>query len=182
MLKKVAIVLGLLVVVLVAVVATRPDSFRVERSLEIGAPAAAVFPLVNDFHKWQGWSPWDQLDPGMKRTFEGAPAGSGAVYSWTGNDKVGAGRMTILDSQPDQRVAIKLEFIKPFESSSDTRFTLTPSGSGTKLTWSMEGKSNFMTKAYSLFVDMDKMVGADFERGLASIKGLAEGGAQHARN
>jgi uncharacterized protein YndB with AHSA1/START domain len=183
MLKKVAIVAGLLIVVVVVAVATRPDSFRVERSLEIAAPASAVFPLINDFHKWEGWSPWEKLDPGMKRSFEGAPAGTGAIYGWTGNDKVGAGRMTILDSQPDQSVTIKLEFIKPFPSTSDTRFTLTPSGSGTRLTWTMEGKNNFMAKAFTMFMDMDKMVGKDFEQGLASIKGLAEApGAQHARN
>lgn len=183
MLKKVAIVAGLLIIVLAVVVATRPDSFRVERSMEIAAPPAAVFPLVNDFHRWEGWSPWEKLDPSMKRTFEGAAAGTGAVYGWTGNDKVGAGRMTILDSQPDQHVAIKLEFIKPFASTNDTRFTLTPSGSGTRLTWSMDGKNTFVTKAFTMFMDMDKMVGKDFEQGLASIKGLAEGASsQHARN
>ena len=183
MLKKVAIVAGLLILVLVVVITTRPDSFRVERSMEIAAPPAAVFPLVNDFHKWAGWSPWDKLDPSMKRTYEGAPAGTGAVYGWVGNDKVGSGRMTIRDSQPDQHVAIKLEFIKPFPSTNDTRFTLTPSGSGTRLTWAMEGKNTFVSKAFTMFMDMDKMVGKDFEQGLTGIKGLAEGAsAQHARN
>lgn len=177
MLKKVSIVLGLLVVVLLAVIATRPDSFRVERSAEIGAPAAAVFPLVNDFHQWAGWSPWDKLDPAMKRTYEGSPVGAGAIYTWAGNKDVGAGKMTILESQPDQQVHILLEFLKPFPATNTTRFTFSPSGSATKLTWSMEGKANFMSKAFGLFMDMDKMIGKDFENGLAGIKRIAESSA-----
>lgn len=183
MLKKVAIVIGLLIVVLLAAVATRPATYRVERSAEVSAPASAVFGLVNDFHKWDAWSPWAKLDPNMKLTFDGAAAGTGAIYSWTGNKEVGEGRMTITESQPDSRITIKLEFIKPFPSTNTTTFAFMSSGSGTKVTWVMEGKNDFVGKAFSLFMDMDKMIGKDFEKGLASMKGIAESqGTKQASN
>lgn len=183
MLKKVAIVIGLLIVVLLGVVATRPATYRVERSAEVSAPPSAVYALVNDFHKWDAWSPWAKLDPNMKLTFDGAAAGTGAIYYWTGNKEVGEGRMTITESQPDSRVVIKLEFIKPFPTTSTTTFVFTPSGSSTKVTWVMDGKNDFIGKAFTLFMDMDKMIGKDFEKGLASMKGVAESQAtQHASN
>lgn len=178
MLKKVALVLGIVVAALLVVIATRPDEFKVERSATVAAPAIVAFSQVNDFHAWQAWSPWDKLDPGMKRVHEGSPSGQGAVYSWTGNDQVGSGRMTITDSKPGERVVIKLEFLKPFESTSTTTFTFTPQGESTKVTWTMEGKNNFMTKAFALFNDMDKLVGSDFDKGLAQLKTVSEGEAQ----
>lgn len=180
MFKKVAIVLGLLVVGLVAVIAMRPDSFHVERSTTVTAPPAAAFGLVNDFHQWEKWSPWEHLDPAMKKTYEGPPAGTGAVYFWTGNDKVGEGRMTITDSQPSSRVDIKLEFIKPFATTNATTFTFTSQGAETKIVWAMDGHCNFVSKAMGLFMDMDSMIGKDFEHGLAQMKTVSEATAAEA--
>lgn len=177
MLKKVALVVAGLLVVFIAVVATRPDTVRVERSLEFAAPPAAVFPLVNDFHKWGGWSPWDKLDPNQKRDYEGASAGTGAIYHWSGNDQVGEGRMTITDSREAERVSIKLEFLKPWASTNQTTFVFAPSGSGTRVTWSMDAHNDFKGKMMMLFMNLDKMVGPDFEKGLAQMKTLAEGTA-----
>ena len=178
MLKKVAVALAVLVVVLAGVIATRPDSYRVERSAAVAAPPALLFAMVDDFHNWSAWSPWEKLDPGMKRTFAGPSAGVGAKYAWAGNDQVGEGRMTIVESQPPDRIAIKLEFLKPWESTSDTLFRFGPQGAGTRVSWAMEGRHNFMSKAFSLFASMDSMVGPDFEKGLAEIKRLAEAEAQ----
>lgn len=180
MFKKVAIVLGLLVVGLVAVIAMRPDSFHVERSTMVTAPPAAAFGLVNDFHQWAKWSPWEHLDPGMKKTYEGPPAGTGAVYYWNGNDKVGEGRMTITGSQPSSRVDIKLEFMKPFATTNATTFTFTPQGAETKIVWAMDGHCNFVSKAMGLFMDMDSMIGKDFEHGLAQMKTVSEAMAAEA--
>lgn len=180
MFKKILIGLVVVLAVLAGIVATRPDSFAVERSTTIQATPEFAFALVNDFHRWNEWSPWDKLDPTMKRTFEGASAGSGALYSWTGNDKVGEGKMTIEESKPNEFVRIKLEFIKPFASTNSTIFTFTPAGKDTQVKWKMEGHNNFMSKAFSMFMDMDKMVGGDFERGLASMKTGAEASAKKA--
>lgn len=178
MFKKVALVLGIVVAALLVVIATRPDEFKVERSVTVAAPPIVAFSQVNDFHGWASWSPWDKLDPNMKRVYEGSPSGQGAVYSWTGNDQVGAGRMTITDSKPGERVVIKLEFLKPFEATNTTTFNFAPQGEGTKVSWTMEGKNNFLTKAFTLVNDMDKMVGNDFEKGLAQMKVVTEGEAQ----
>lgn len=178
MFKKVALVLGIVVAALLVVIATRPDEFKVERSATIAAPVIVAFSQVNDFHAWASWSPWEKLDPNMKRVHEGSPSGQGAVYSWTGNDQVGAGRMTITDSKPGERVVIKLEFLKPFEATNTTIFTFTPQGDSTKVTWTMEGKNNFLTKAFTLVNDMDKMIGNDFDKGLAQMKVVTEGEAQ----
>lgn len=178
MLKKIALSLLVLVVVLSAVVATRPDGYRVERSAVIAAPPAVVFALVEDFHKWAGWSPWEKLDPDMQRSFAGPRAGVGATYAWAGNDKVGEGRMTIAESVPAQRIGITLQFLKPWESTSDTLFTFAPDGAGTRVSWAMQGRHNFMSKAFSLFASMDSMVGPDFEKGLAALRSLAEAEAQ----
>lgn len=174
MAKKIGIaVLGLLVVLLV-VIALQPAHFRIERSAVVAAPPAAVFEQVNDFHNWAKWSPWEKLDPGMKKTFSGPPAGSGAEYAWAGNDKAGEGKMTITGSKPTEQVDIRLDFIKPFAATNQSTFTLTPSGAGTKVQWAMEGNNGFISKAFCLFVDMDKMVGKDFEQGLANLNVAAK--------
>jgi hypothetical protein len=179
MLKKVVLVLGIVVVGLLAVIATRPDTFKVERSTVIAAPPPVAWNQVNDFHNWVAWSPWEKLDPNMKKTFDGPASGTGAIYSWVGNDKVGEGRMTILDSKPGERVVIKLEFLKPMEAASTTTFTFTSQGKtdkgeATQVHWAMEGSNNFVAKAMQLFMSMDSMVGKDFEKGLAQLKTAAE--------
>jgi hypothetical protein len=163
------------VVLFVGVVATRPAKFRIERSITIAAPPEKAFVHVNDFHKWVGWSPWEALDPTMKKTFEGAAEGVGSVYSWVGNGKVGEGRMTIERSVAPSFVGLKLEFFKPWAATNPTTFSFDPVPEGTKLTWAMDGTNNFSAKAFSLFMNMDKLVGRDFERGLAALKKLAEG-------
>lgn len=174
MLKKVVLVLGIAVAAFLTVAAIRPNTFHVERSLGIAASPLDAFALVNDFHKWAGWSPWDKLDPNMQRTFTGAAAGTTAGYSWTGNDKVGEGRMTIVESLPGERIRINLEFIKPWPGQNTLVFVFAPQGGGTQVTWSMDGTNSFIAKAFSMFMDMDSMVGKDFEKGLAQMKALSE--------
>ena len=168
-------VVAALVILLIIVVATRPSEFRVVRSGKISATPSAVFPHVNDFHNWEAWSPWAKLDPASKVTFEGASAGKGAIFTWAGNKKVGAGRMTITDSRPSDLIRINLEFFKPFKATNTTVFTFQPDGNQTLVTWDMSGRSNFMFKLVGLFMDCDKMVGTDFEKGLASMKAVVEG-------
>src|SRR5439155_22281389 len=129
----------------------------------VAGPPEVAFAEVNDFHKWSDWSPWEKLDPALKRTFDGAPAGQGAIYSWVGNDQVGEGRMTIVGTRPAQEIDIKLEFIKPWSATNQTTFTFAPDGTGTKVIWTMTGNNNFMSKAFSMFMDMDKMIGSAFE-------------------
>ncbi len=172
--NNVLIVLLVLVVGLVAFIATRPGQFHVERSTTVAAAPEAVFAQVEDLHRWAAWSPWEKLDPQMKKDFSGAPAGVGSVYHWVGNDKVGEGRMTITETQPGRRLRILLEFIKPFASTNTSTFTFAPEGSGTRVTWAMDGSASFMVKAMGILMPMDRTVGPDFERGLASLKGLAE--------
>ncbi len=145
-----------------------------QRATTIAAPADVVFAQVNDFHNWPVWSPWEKLDPAMKRTHEGAASGVGAVYSWSGNDKAGEGRMTLTESHPSELVGIKLDFIRPFAATNTVNFTFKQTGAQTAVTWTMEGDKNFGAKAFGLFVNIDKMVGDDFERGLAQLKSLAE--------
>src|SRR5262245_43349135 len=140
--KKAALVLLSIVGVLLIVIATRPDTFHVERSAVFTAPPEISFNLVNDFHQWASWSPWDKLDPNMKKTYDGAAGSVGSTYFWTGNDKVGEGRMTITESQPTQRVGIKLEFLKPWQATNATTFTFMPQGETTKVTWIMDGNHN----------------------------------------
>ena len=173
MLKNALKIAGGILVALVGVIATQPGAYKVTRTTTIAAAPEAVFSLINDFHQWEGWSPWAKLDPSMT-TYSGSPAGTGAQYYWLGNDQVGEGRMTITGSEPPQVVKINLQFIKPFESDSITTFTLTPDGAGTRVEWAMEGQSNFLTKAFTLFSSMDSAVGPDFERGLSQMKQLAE--------
>jgi uncharacterized protein YndB with AHSA1/START domain len=177
-LKKGLIGIAAIVVVLVIVVALQPSEFRVVRSATISAPPAAVFAQVNDFHNWEAWSPWAKLDPACKYTFEGAPAGTGAVFVWSGNDQVGEGRMTLLDSCPHERIRIKLDFLRPFESTCTVEFHFKPEGDQTAVTWSMFGENNFLAKAFCLFMNMDKTVGGDFEKGLAQMKAVTEAAAK----
>ena len=174
MIKKIVLALAAIVVVFVVIVALQPSEFRVTRSATIAAPPPAVFAQVNDFHKWDAWSPWAKLDPNMKKTHEGAPAGTGAIYSWSGNDQVGEGRMTLTESRPSELIRIKLEFMKPFAATNTTEFTFKPEGNQTVVTWSMFGTNNFIAKAFGLFMNMDKMVGGDFEKGLASMTSVVE--------
>ena len=174
MMKKVLLAVLLFLVVFVIVVATRRADFQITRSATIAAPPAVVFAQVNDFHLWDAWSPWAKLDPAMKQTYEGTPAGPGAIYSWAGNKDVGEGRMTLTESRAPELIRIKLEFLKPFAAVNTTEFSFKPEGTQTAVTWSMTGTNNFMAKAFCMFMNMDKMVGADFEKGLAQLKTVAE--------
>ena len=174
MLAKILIVVALVIIVLIVIIAMQAPSYTVVRSATMAAPQPTVFAEVNDFHNWEAWSPWAKLDPSMKQSFQGAPSGTGAIYSWVGDKKVGEGRMTITESRPSDLVRIKLEFIKPFASTADTEFTFKPDGNQTAVTWSMSGQKNFMAKAFGLFVSMDKMIGRDFEKGLAQMKTVVE--------
>lgn len=174
MLKKIAIGIVAVVVIILGLALAQPSSFAVSRSIVIKAPAEKIYPLISDFHQWAAWSPWEALDPGMKRTFTGAASGAGAVYSWEGNDAVGAGRMEITGAQPPSNIDIKLDFLKPIASQNSTVFALQPQGDGTRVVWTMSGPSTFMTKLMGVFVSMDKMIGPDFEKGLASMKAAAE--------
>jgi hypothetical protein len=171
---KALIVIAAAVTVLALVVALQPAEFSVTRTATISAPASVVFAQVNDFHNWGAWSPWGKLDPGMKRAYSGASAGPGAVYTWEGNHEVGEGRMTLMESRPGDLIRIKLEFFKPMAATNTAEFKLTPRGDQTTVTWTMTGRNNFVGKAISLFMDMDKMVGGSFEQGLAEIKSISE--------
>jgi uncharacterized protein YndB with AHSA1/START domain len=175
MLTNILIGLAAVVVVFLIIVACRPSTFRVVRSTTIDAPASNVFEQVNELRKWEAWSPWGKLDPQMKQTYEGPEAGQGAVSRWNGNGNVGAGSTTIVESRPNELIAIKLEMIRPFAACNDVRFAFSPNGDKTEVTWSMDGKKNFLVKAFGLFVSMDKMVGSQFESGLAQLKSVAEG-------
>ncbi|MES1257809.1 MAG: SRPBCC family protein [Acidobacteriota bacterium] len=174
MFKKVLLAFVIAVGILLAMIALQPATYAVTRSATIAAPPAAVFGYVNDFHQWERWSPWAKIDPAMKQTYEGPAAGTGAVYKWSGDDKAGAGIMTIIDSRPNERVAIDLAFTRPYASTCVIALDIRPDGSGSMVTWNMTGRNNFALKAISLFSSMDKMVGPDFERGLAQLRSLAE--------
>jgi uncharacterized protein YndB with AHSA1/START domain len=165
-----------IVAVIVGLALLQPASFSVSRAAVIHAPPEKVFGYLEDFHQWPAWSPWERLDPAMRRTFAGPQRGPGATYGWTGNDDVGEGRMEIVDSKPPTDLRIRLDFIKPFESHCETRFALRPRPDGTEVTWTMSGPSPFITRLIGVFVGMDRMVGPDFERGLAQLKAAAEGG------
>jgi hypothetical protein len=174
MLIKILIAIAVILIVLVVVVAMQPSEFRVARSATLSAPSPAVFSQVNDFHKWEAWNPWGKIDPAMKQSYEGAPAGVGAIYTWAGNNEVGEGRMTIIESRPSELIRIKMEFFKPFAANSTAEFTFKPEGNQTAVTWSMAGENNFMAKAMHLFMSMDKMIGGQFEKGLAAMKSIVE--------
>jgi Polyketide cyclase / dehydrase and lipid transport len=177
MLQAIVIIVVVLVVGIAAVLgfaATKPDAFRIQRATSMKAPPEKIFPLINDFHSWASWSPWEKLDPALKRTYSGAASGQGAVYEWEGNKKVGQGRMEILESSPSSKVLIKLDFIKPFEAHNTAEFTLDRQGDSTTVTWIMNGQQPYMFKVMSVFCSMDKMIGKDFETGLANLKSITE--------
>ncbi len=178
MVRKILIGLAVVIALFVLVVATRPSAFHIERSAAIAAPPDVVFAQVDDLHAWAGWSPWEKMDPQMKKLFDGKPSGVGAIYAWEGNDKVGEGRMTIEKSEPPGRIVIKLEFLKPFEATNICTFTFAPTPAGTQITWAMDGNNGFMAKGAALFMNMDALVGGDFERGLAALKAVSEAAAK----
>lgn len=174
MFAKIAIGLLAILAILVVVIVTRPDDFSVSRSAVMAAPPQSVFDQINDFKKWEAWSPWAKLDPKAKNTFGGPPAGVGSTFAWAGDHNVGEGKQTIEESRPGELIRIKLEFIKPFAGTNETLFTFKPEGNGTLVTWTMSGKNNFMSKAMSLVMDCDKMIGGFFDQGLSSIKAIVE--------
>jgi len=181
--KRIGIGFAVVLGVFALVVATRPAAFHIERRATIDAPPELVFPLVNDFHAWTRWSPYEHRDPAMTREFAGATAGEGAIYSWDGNDDIGAGRMTLTRSISNERVAIRLEFSRPMAATNQVEFVFQASGDDPRGVWGMDGQNGFLGKLISLFLDMDRMVGGDFEAGLAALKDAAEADAKgvHAR-
>ncbi|HEX5034943.1 MAG TPA: SRPBCC family protein [bacterium] len=174
MLKKILLGLAVALALFIIIVATRPAAFQVTRSISVATPPETVFAQVNDFHHWGAWNPWGKLDPAMKQSYEGPAAGAGAVYSWVGNNQVGEGKMTILQSQPNERIRIQLDFHKPLAGTSLAEFTFKPEGEKTTVSWSMSGKNNFIAIAMGLFMNVDKMIGDQFEKGLADLKSIAE--------
>ncbi|HVV47352.1 MAG TPA: SRPBCC family protein [Bryobacteraceae bacterium] len=172
MLTAAAIIL-ILLAALLAFAATRPDHFRVERSISIDAPTAKIYPFIADFHSWRAWSPWENLDPDLKRSYSGPPAGERAVYEWQGR-KAGTGRMEIQHASPDWHLLIQLDFIKPFEGHNTAEFTLTPTASATTVNWAMYGPNRFIGKLMSVFMSMDKYLGRQFEQGLRNLKSAVE--------
>ena len=174
MLIKIVISVVVVMGVFAVIVAMRPSDFRVERSAVVAAPAPVVFAQVNDLHNWDAWSPFAKLDPAAKQTFEGPRAGTGAALAWAGNRQAGEGRMTITESRPYELIRFRLDFVKPFAVTNTAEFTFTPRGVQTAVTWSMSGRQNFMAKAFCMFMSMDKMVGGEFEKGLAQMKSVAE--------
>lgn len=174
MLKIIALVVVVLIVALLVFAATKPDISRVQRSASINAPPEKIFPLINDFHHWGAWSPYEKLDPTMKRTYSGAANGKGAMYAWEGSGKAGIGRMEIAETSPASKITLNLDFVKPFEAHNIIDFTLEPTGDSTNVTWAMHGHSPYLAKVMHVFFDMDSMVGKDFETGLANLKALVE--------
>jgi uncharacterized protein YndB with AHSA1/START domain len=166
------------ILILVLIIAMQPPDFRIARSATIAAPPAVIFPHVNDLKKMDVWSPWLKFDPNARITHEGPPAGTGAIEMWDGNKNVGAGRMTVLDSRPNELVRLKLEFFRPFKGTNTAEFIFKPESGGTTVTWTMMGEKNFITKAMGLVMSMDKMIGGNFEKGLAELKTIAENAAR----
>lgn len=174
MIKKILLVLVLAIAGFAVYVALQPDEYRIDRSLTMAAAPAAVFEQVNDFHKWDAWSPWVKIDPHCKVSFEGPSSGQGAIFRWDGNDDVGQGSMTILESKPNELVRIRLDFLKPMANTATTELTFKPEGDKTVTTWSMYGKRGFVGKAVCSLMNMEKMVGGKYEEGLASMKQIVE--------
>src|ERR1700704_1568504 len=166
----VAVVLALAIAVVLILASRKPDIFRVQRVTTVKAPPEKIFSLINDFHQWVTWSPYEKKDPAMKRTYSGAESGKGAVYAWDGNNNVGSGRMEILDTSVPSKIVIKLDFFKPFEGHNTAEFTMLPQGDATNITWLMHGPAPFMSKLMQVFMNMDRMIGKDFEAGLANLK------------
>lgn len=177
MIKKILIGVAIVVAAFAAVVYVQPDELNIARSATIAAPPPAVFDQVNDLRKWDNWSPWAKLDPAAKVSFEGSQAGAGAVFKWSGNDKIGEGQMTVTDSRPADFVKLKVEFIKPYEGSNVSEFSFKPDGNRTAVTWSMSGRNdNFFVKAICFVMNTQKMLGGEMEKGLAQMKSVVEGG------
>jgi hypothetical protein len=170
----IAIVLAIAIAAVLVLALTKPDTFTVQRAISIKAPADKIFPLINDFHQWVTWSPYEGKDPAMKRTYSGAESGRGAVYAWDGNNNVGSGRMEILDTAVPSKIVIKLDFFKPFEGHNTAEFTMLPQGDATNLVWVMHGPAVFISKMMQVFINLDNMIGKDFEAGLANLKRLTE--------
>lgn len=174
MFKTIAIIIAILIAAILIYAATRPDTFRIERSTSIKAPPEKIFPIINDFHQWEAWSPWEKIDPEIKRTYSGTTNGKGAVYEWRGNKDIGQGRMEIIESSPPSRIVLKLDFITPFEAHNSVDFTLVTQGDTTVVTQAMYGPSPYISKLMGLFFSMEKMVGQKYEEGLANLKAFAE--------
>jgi uncharacterized protein YndB with AHSA1/START domain len=175
--ETLAVVAVLLVIVIAAFlvyVSSRPNTFRIERAASIKAAPERIFTMISDFHRWESWSPWEKLDLAMKKTHSGTASGKGAIYEWEGNKKVGKGRMEIIDTAPQSRITIKLDFFQPFEAHNIADFTLEPKGDATQVNWAMHGPNPFMMKMMGIFMNMDSMIGKDFEKGLANLKAVTE--------
>ena len=170
----IAVVLAIAIAMVLILAATKPATLRVQRATTVRAPPDKIFPLINDFHQWGTWSPYEHKDPAMKRTFSGAADGKGAVYAWQGNRNVGSGRMEILDASAPSKIVIKLDFLTPFETHNTAEFAMLPQGDATNVTWLMHGPASLMSKVMQVFFNMDNMIGKDFEVGLANLKRLAE--------
>ena len=181
MLRKILLALASALVVFVVFIATRPDTFHLERSTRVDAPPDVVFAQVNDFKNWDAWSPWAKLDPNMTKTLGGAPAGVGATYAWSGNSEVGEGRMAIVESTPNERVGVRLEFVKPFAGTNMATFTFVPQGGSTHVTWAMDGERNFIGKAIGLVLNVESFLGPQFEKGLPQMKTASEAKAERRR-
>ena len=174
MLKKILVLSIVLIGAVLLLAGFQPNEFNVKRSVKIKAPPAKVFAMIDDFHQWGAWSPWEKLDPAMSRTFSGSASGQGAIYTWKGNSDVGEGRMEILQSTPPSNLSIKLDFISPYEGHNTAEFTLASQGDMTSVTWYMFGPMPFISKLMSVFVSMDTLIGKDFDAGLANLKVAAE--------
>lgn len=170
----IAVILAIAIAVILGLAATKPATIRVVRAIDIKAPAERIFPLISDFHKWLSWSPYEQKDPAMKRSYDGAASGKGAIYAWDGDRNVGSGRMEILEAAAPSKIVINLDFFTPFEGHNTAEFTMLPQGDGTHVTWVMHGPANFMSRLIQVFINLDNMIGRDFEAGLARLKTLTE--------
>ena len=170
----IAVIVAIAIAGVLVFAATKPDTLRVQRSISINAPPQQIFPLIADFHQWRNWSPYEQKDPAMKRSYDGAERGKGAIYAWDGDKNVGSGRMEILEAAEPQKIVIKLDFFTPFEGHNTAEFTMLPQGDGTHVTWLMHGPARFVTKLMQVFINLDHMIGKDFEAGLANLKRINE--------
>ena len=170
----IAIILVVAIAIILGLAATKPNTLRVVRAIDIKAPAEKIYPLISDFHQWVAWSPYEKKDPAMKRTYGGADSGKGATYAWDGDRNVGSGRMEILDATPPSKIVIKLDFFTPFEGHNTAEFTMLPQADGTHVTWVMHGPANFMSRLIQVFINLDNMIGRDFEAGLANLKAITE--------
>lgn len=178
MIKKILIVIVLVLAGFLTFVAMQPSDFRVVREVKVDAPASAIFPHVNDLKKFDVWNPWSKIDPNIKTTYEGPAAGVGAISKWDGDSKIGSGQMTIVESKPNETIQMKLDMFKPFESTSMAEFTFKTEGKQTSVSWALSGHSNFVSRIFCVFMNQDKMIGGEFEKGLNALKGIVEAGTK----